>query len=299
MGGSAIGADLIKDYLRDEIKVTIYVNRDYTIPDFVGRDSLVFACSYSGNTEETLSAYSRAKKNGAKVIAVTSGGKLEKLARKNRDLVVSIPQGYPPRCALGYSFIPPLLLLGKLRLIKNKESDIDEMIALVEKIRKTSVGADIPDNKNLAKRIAKKVFSRFPVVYASDRLGVVVTRWKGQFAENAKSLSSGHMYSEMNHNEIVGWHNPKDLLRRFLIIQLRDGKDHPRIIKRMDITKKILKKQGFEVMEIESRGGGLLSRMLSLMYIGDFVSFYLAVLNHVDPTPVKRITYLKKELAKV
>ena len=125
-----------------------------------------------------------------------------------------------------------------------------------------------------------------------------MTRWRGQLAENAKVLSSMHVFPEMNHNEIVGWTNPRGLLRKFTAIMLKDTSDHPRIKKRMEITTSILKNEKFNVIEVEACGKSRLDRMLSLMYIGDFVSFYLAILNKVNPTPVDRIDYLKRELAK-
>ncbi|MFH1381135.1 MAG: SIS domain-containing protein, partial [Candidatus Omnitrophota bacterium] len=148
------------------------------------------------------------------------------------------------------------------------------------------------------KEIAKKIYNRFTVIYASDKLGSVATRWRGQIAENSKTLSSSHVFPEMNHNEIVGWVHPEKLLSKFTAIILKDKGDNLRVKKRMSITASILKREGFKVIELESQGKNLLERMLSLVYIGDFVSFYLALLNGINPTPVDRITYLKKELAK-
>lgn len=299
LGGSAIGADIIKDYLLDRCRLPVYVNRDYEIPAFVGTDTLIFACSYSGNTEETLNAYGKAREKDAPTVVITSGGKLKELAEKNKDILISIPAGLPPRCALGYSFIPSLISLSKLHIISGAGSQIDEACGLLSEMGISSLWPGAGSDKNIAKKIAKKIFSRFPVIYASSRLAAVVTRWKGQLAENSKTLSSGHVYPEMNHNEIVGWDYPKEVLKKFTIIQLRDGNDHARVKRRMDITSEILKKEGFDIIDIESRGKGFLSRMLSLVYTGDFVSYYLAVLNGVDPTPVDRVTYLKKKLAKV
>jgi glucose/mannose-6-phosphate isomerase len=126
----------------------------------------------------------------------------------------------------------------------------------------------------------------------------VIMRWRGQLAENAKTIASTHVFPEMTHNEIVGWENPGKLLKNMVVIMLRDRGDSPRIVKRMDIVKKIVAGQGVEVIEVDSVGTGLLARIFSLVYIGDYVSLYLAILNRRDPTPVDRITYLKKELAK-
>ena len=298
LGGSAIGADIIKGFTEDEMRIPLFVNRNYMLPNFADRNSLIFAVSYSGNTEETISAYLQAKKIGAKIIVITSGGKLGDLALKNNNVLVSIPKGYPPRCALGYSLITALVMLSKLGLIKNKRSEIKKTARLLERLRKKKLSPRIKGKANMAKEIARKIHRRFPVVYASARLESVAIRWRGEFAENSKTLASSHVFPEMNHNEIVGWMNPRGTLNKFTAIILKDKGDHPRIKQRMRVTASILKKENFRLLEIASYGNTLLERMLSLIYIGDFVSFYLALLNRIDPTPVNRITYLKKQLAK-
>ncbi len=298
LGGSAIGADIVKGYIGDEVNIPIIVNRNYTMPASLCKDSLVFAVSYSGNTEETLSAYNGALKSGANIIAITSGGRLKELASRNKNTLIIIPKGYPPRCALGYSFIPAIIALSKIRLIKEKEKEIRRLVTSLDNLQKKNLNPSVKGKKNISKYIAKKLHKKFPVIYASDRLGSIVTRWRGQLAENSKTLSSTHVFPEMNHNEIVGWQNPAGLLKNFTAVLLRDREDYPRIKKRMDITKAILKKNGFCVLEIESCGTSFLERMLSLVYIGDFASFYLSILNRIDPTPVDRIAYLKKQLAK-
>ena len=298
LGGSAIGADIVKDYIGGEVGVPIIVNRDYTVPEFVNNSSLVFAVSYSGNTEETLSAYADARKKRAKIIVITSGGRLKELASKNRDALALAPKGYPPRCALGYSLIPALVMLSGCGLIKEKNHEIKKAAQFLDVLQKKKLAPRVSEGANIAKNVARIAYNRFPVVYSSDRIASVATRWRGQFAENAKTLSSTHLLPEMNHNEIVGWAHPKRLLGAFLAIMLRDKGDHTRVRKRMDITTDILKKNGFTVLEIESRGNTLLERILSLVYIGDFTSFYLSILNKVNPTPVDRITYLKKQLSK-
>lgn len=298
LGGSAIGADLIRSYTAGEIKVPIIVNRNYTLPNFVDKDTLLFASSYSGNTEETLSAYDAAKEKKAKMVAISSDGKLEKLAKEDGILFIKIPTGIPPRCALGYSFIPPLLSLCKFGFIKDKEKEIDEVVKVLSGLKK-ELGIESAIDKNIAKRIAIMLQRKFPIIYgANDHIDVVVTRLRGELAENSKHLASSHVFPEMNHNEIVGWDNPFELMDKFVVIFLRDSGDHTRVAKRVDITKDILSKKGIKIVEIYSKGKGLLSRIMSLIFIGDMVSFYLAILNGIDPTPVDRVTYLKKELAK-
>ena len=298
LGGSAIGADVIRCYTSDEIRVPVIVNRNYGLPNFVDENTLLFASSYSGNTEETLSAYKKAKEKKARIIAISSDGTVEKLAKEDGVPCVKIPHGFPPRCALGYSFIPLLLALGKLGLIKDKAKEIDEAADVLGRI-KGELGIEIPLEKNVAKILAAILEHKFPVIYgADDHIDVVVRRWRGQLAENSKHLASSHVFPEMNHNEIVGWDFPAELIDQFFVIFLRDSGDHKRVVRRMDITKDILCKKKIKVTEVPSKGKGLLSRIISLIYIGDMASFYLAVLNGVDPTPVDMVTYLKKELAK-
>ena len=298
LGGSAIGGDAVKGYTAGEINVPVYVNRNYALPHFVNKDSLVFAVSYSGNTEETLSAYVDAKKRKANTIVVTSNGKMKDLALKNDETLIVLPKGYPPRCAFGYSFIPAVVMLAKLGLIKDKSKEIKSAAHLLRKLAARSLMPEIRGRANISKTIARKIHGKFPVIYASSRLESVVTRWRGQLAENAKTLSSSHLFPEMNHNEIVGWKNPAGVLNKFTAIMLKDGFELTRIKKRMDITAAILKKAGFDVLEVKSIGKTFLERMLALVYTGDFVSFYLSILCGQDPTPVDRITYLKRQLGR-
>lgn len=299
LGGSAIGADIIRSYLADESPVPIFVNRDYRLPAFVDSGSLVVVSSYSGDTEETISAYKDAKARCAKIIVITSGGSLREMAGRDGNPVISIPSGIPPRCAIMYSSIPLLVLLSGIGVVDDRSRDIDGVIDMARSFDKEKIGISVPLKKNVAKMAAKDLYKRFPVIYgAQSHVDAVVTRWKGQLAENSKALSSGNVFPEASHNEIVGWENPSKLLEKFTAVILRDARDNVRVSKRLDIMKKILKGGGVRVIEVNSEGEELLARMFSLIYIGDYVSFYLAILNGCDPTPVKRIQYLKKEMAR-
>lgn len=299
LGGSAIGADIIRSYIADEAKIPVFVNRNYTLPGFVGNDTLVIASSYSGNTEETISAYRDARSKKAKVIVITSGGELRRMACRDGIPAIIIPKGLPPRCALGYSSFPLLILLSKAAVIKDQSYSMGEAVEILEYLCDEKLGGAVPRKNNIAKTISGKLYLKFPVIYGSQyHMDSVVTRWRGELSENSKTLSSGHVFPELDHNEIVGWDNPKRILKGFTVIMLRDPGDHPRNSRRMDITKDILEKAGVGVIEVHSFGKELLARIFSLVYIGDFVSFYLAILNKLDPTPVDRIDYLKKELSR-
>jgi glucose/mannose-6-phosphate isomerase len=300
LGGSAIGADLVRSYLYCESKIPILVLREYELPAYVDSATLVFASSYSGNTEETLSAYTQAKKRGASLIAVSSGGTLKEYAKKDNVTFIQIPAGLPPRSALGYLSIVPLCILAKLGLIKDVNPAINQAARVLQELKNDNINPRIGLKDNIAKFIASKLFNKFVIIYgASVHFDVVVTRLRGQLNENSKTLASSHVFPEMNHNEIVGWQNPKKLFKDFVVLLLRDKNMHPRVARRMDITKDILKKEGITVIEIWSRGDELLGRIFSLIYIGDFISYYLAILYGIDPTPVDRVTYLKKKLVEV
>ena len=159
----------------------------------------------------------------------------------------------------------------------------------------------VGEEKNIAKKIARSLLNKYAILYgANQHIDVVLTRWRGQLAENSKALSATHVFPEMNHNEIVGWRNPANLMKDLVVIMIRDSGDHTRTAKRMDISKTIIQKTGAEIIEVSSKNDeGLLERIFLLIYMGDFVSLYLAILNGVDPTPVDSVTYLKNELAKV
>ncbi len=299
LGGSAIGADIARSLTQGEISVPVFVNRSYALPEFTGRDSLLIVSSYSGNTEETISAYRQGRGKRAKIIVITSGGVLARQAAKDGVPVVLIPPGLPPRCSLGYSFFPLLYLLSKAGLISDKTRDVNETIGVLRGLEKRELGMCVRGPENRAKSLAKSLFGRFPVIYsACDRVDSAATRWRGQLAENAKTLASSHLFPEMCHNEIVGWDNPRFMLNNSSVVMLRDAGDLGRVAKRMDIVKDILKRQGVETLEVWSSGRSLLARIFSLIYTGDYASFYLAIANRRDPTPVDRIAYLKERLAR-
>ncbi|MBU0759629.1 MAG: bifunctional phosphoglucose/phosphomannose isomerase [Candidatus Omnitrophica bacterium] len=300
LGGSAIGADVVRIYLQNELKVPVVVSRNYTLPDFAGNNTLLFCASYSGNTEETLSSFKDGLARGTFIITMGSGGKLKEQALKNNFKHIDIPKRFPPRTALGFMSITVLVVLSRLGFIKSKDREIEDTCSRLAELRDKEIGADVPFQKNISKKLASAIHGRYAIVYGtSDSSEAASIRWRGQIAENAKALASSHVLPEMNHNEIVGWEFPRDVLKDIKVIFLRDKNDHPRTQHRVKISMDIIKKSGAEIFEIERKSGGLLARMFSLIYIGDFVSFYLAILNNIDPTPVKCVDYLKEELAKI
>ncbi len=300
IGGSGIGADIIRTYLQDEARVPISACRNYTLPDFVGEGTLLFCSSYSGNTEETLSCFEHGLKKKAFIITMGSGGRLKEVSLENNIAHVLIPPGYPPRTAIGYMSITVLAVLSKLGLIKDRQDDIKELYSVLSDMRDREIGFNVSAEKNICKQIASMLHKRYCIIYGTaDTTEAVANRWRQQIAENSKALSSSNVLPEMNHNEVVGWRFPKDLIKDFRVIMLCDKDDHKRTRERVRITTEIVKRSGAEVLVLERESGKRLARVYSLIYMGDFVSFYLAILNGINPTPVEIIDYLKKELGKI
>jgi glucose/mannose-6-phosphate isomerase len=295
LGGSAIGGDLLRSYLQYELNVPMQVNRNYYLPAYANSSTLVIVSSYSGGTEETLSAYGDAKKKGCQIVCVSSGGKLCVMAENDGYLVIKVPKGYQPRCALAFSFIPMLMLLVKLGLIKERDAQINDLIGFISE--KSAGYTTLEHQDNPAIRIAEHLAGKIPVIYSSnDLLDIVNLRWRGQFAENAKTLAFGNYLPEMNHNEIVGWQENSDFLRNFAVLFLLDKEDNPRIIRRLKITREILEPYRGLDIQVESEGNSRLERIFDLVYLGDWISYYLAILCKVDPSPIEKINILKNKL---
>ncbi len=299
LGGSAIGGDILRTYGLLKANIPVMVNRDYDMPGYVNQDSLVLAVSYSGNTEETLSAYRQAVKQGAAVVAVTSGGKLAEMAEHDGCAALKVPGGLSPRAATGYLFAPLALALQDLDIVAGATLDLEETVEVLQTVReKIHSGVELPDNP--ARIIARELKDNLPVIWGSSmHTEIAAMRWKAQINENAKAPAYFNIFPELNHNEIVGFDAPADLLKRMVVVMLRDPGDHPRVQRRMQITRSIIENKVKKVIEIESQGKSFLAKFYSLAYIGDYTSFYLALEYGINPTPVETIDYLKAELAKV
>ena len=296
LGGSAISGDLVRAAVGGAIKLPLIVNRDYVLPPFVNASTLVIACSYSGNTEETLSVYARAKAAGADVVCITSGGLLAEMAERDSLPVISLPGGLPPRAALGYAFTTLLGVLRAKGIIPDMSGDIKEAVAVLRALRE-KYRPETPLADNPAKQLAAEMHDKIVVVYGSSAImEAAAYRWRSQIAENAKTLAFHHALPEMNHNELVGWLNPQASLKNIGVIFLRDAKDHPQVQKRFDLTREVIEGKAGVVREIHSEGKSRLASILSLVYLGDFTSLYMAYLNRLDPTPVAVIDAFKSKL---
>lgn len=298
MGGSAIAGDIAADLFFNRSRAPILTNRSYTLPGFAGKETLCFALSYSGDTEEVLSAVREAEKCGAQVICITSGGKLKQIAESKRYPLFLIPTGYQPRAALPYLLIPLLISLAKLEIAPSILEGIKEAAALLQRLRE-EWGQTRPARSNPAKQLAKRLMGKTLLIFGSvGTTGAAALRMKTQFSENSKVTAMVNLFPELNHNELVNLSFLKRDAHSFSLIILRDEEDHERIKKRIEITKSLTSRQLGGVSEVVSQGKSPLARILSLIFFGDYVSVYLALLQGIDPTPVDVITRLKKELAR-
>jgi glucose/mannose-6-phosphate isomerase len=296
MGGSAIGGDILASVLENKSNIPILVNRQYHIPKFVNNKTLVIACSYSGNTEETLSAVTEAKERGCKLIGITSGGFLEEFCTKSDLPFINIPKNLPPRAAVLFLFLPMLLILDRLNYART-DFELTELIDSLTELR-NSIEPSVPTQQNPAKSLALKLKDKIPVIYAHSYLNVVAYRWKTQLNENSKMIAYSGMFPEMNHNEIVGWGDAQnDITKQFIVILIRSTDEHAQVSKRIELTKRILLEKAGGVLEVDALGKSRLTKMLTTIYLGDYTSVYLALLRGMDPTPVQIIEDLKKQLA--
>jgi glucose/mannose-6-phosphate isomerase len=299
MGGSAIGGDLLSALVADESSRPVYVQRGYDLPAFVkGSETLVIGSSYSGNTEETLSAFTQARQRGALLFAATTNGEIARLAEEWEAPVFRFEYESQPRAALGYSFVPLVNLLGHLGFISDKSKELAEAVDTM-RAWQAEIAPSVQLSDNAAKQLAQDLMERIPVVYGAGITVPVARRWKTQLDENAKRWAFYEEMPELNHNSVVGYETSELVQDRVTILTLRSAHDSERMQARWRITSQILEREGVENRSVEARGSSQLAQMLSLIHFGDLVSVYLALASDIDPTPVSTIGYLKEQLAAI
>src|SRR3989442_5016263 len=293
MGGSAIGGDVFAAWLADRAKIPIQVVRDYRLPAYARPEDLLVAVSYSGNTEETLAATAQGIKLGCRVVVVTSGGTLRDLARGSDMRVLPVPTGLPPRGAFGHLF-GLLAGIGGEWAVGALDEELKEAIAHLQALR-SRLRPESGVRSNRAKALAVRIRAVVPVMYAAPPLVAVARRWQTQLNENSKVLAFSSTFPEADHNELVGWvEDPRARSHRPIL--LRDRDESTAMRRQLDITVSLIAKKT-KVEEIRDDGPTLVSRMLGTLFLGDYVSLYLAVLRRVDPMVLKPIVALKQKLA--
>lgn len=298
MGGSGISGDVVGALAPGAgLRLPVVTVKGYSLPPYVDSRYLVFAVSYSGNTEETLDCLEQAQKAGARLVAVTSGGRLAGIAGESGIPLFTIPGGLQPRASLGYLFVPILCALERMGLTSGMTGLLEAAAGMLEE-RSGEFGRDTKLDSNPTKRLAKDLAGYLPVVYGSEGpLSVAALRWKAQLNENAKVPAFCNSFPELNHNETVGWQNLEELCSGCHLVVLRESGEHPRVEKRIAITLDLLSGSIGHTTQVCARGSNAVERLLDLIYFGDFTSVYLALAMGQDPTPVTRIDDLKKRLA--
>jgi glucose/mannose-6-phosphate isomerase len=299
MGGSGFTGDIIQSLVTDSISIPVTVVKGYSLPAFIGSGWLVIAVSYSGNTEETISALVQALERGCDILCISSGGKVEDIAEEYEKTHVKVPSGFQPRGASGYLIFTAYLLMNRIGIIDISDGEISETMDLLEK-QSVEYNRQTKTEDNFAKRLAFELFDYFPVVFGVEGyLSAIAYRWKCEINENSKCPCFWGEFPELNHNETVGWQNLGDITNCFVLVVFDDVNATDRIKVRISTTVNLLKDNFGKIIEVPVQGSSKLSRALSTMYLGDIASVYLAFLYGVDPTPVDRISVLKSELSKL
>ena len=296
MGSSAIGGDLVASLVASEAKLPILTHRDYNLPTFVDDKTLVIASSYSGMTEETLSSFEQALETGSKKLVITSGGRLKAMAEARNVPVFSFDYKAQPRATLGFSFLPILCFLQKLGFISDKSADVAEMVKVLQELS-PKINEGVLLSHNPAKQLANRLYGRLSVIYGAGILSEVAHRWKTRLNENSKAWAFYEVFPELNHNAVVGYQFPPELASKMMVVLLRSAHLSQRIQFRYQVTCQLLEQAKVSYQIVDGEGTSPLSQMMSLVLFGDYVSYYLAMLYKIDPSPVKAIAYLKEQLA--
>ncbi|HVX24070.1 MAG TPA: bifunctional phosphoglucose/phosphomannose isomerase [Candidatus Saccharimonadales bacterium] len=293
MGGSALPGVFLRSWPGTNVPFEIV--RDYEVPTYVGTNTLFISSSYSGNTEETLSALAAAEERGAQIVVIAAGGKLAELAKQKQYPLFEVPSGIQPRMSSGYFLAAFVQLLEPLGLVPAGSRDELAATATWLSEKPAAWRADVPTAQNPAKQMALEVIGKSVVVYGGPKLFPAANKLKICFNENAKNVAWVNQYSEFNHNEFIGWtSHPVD--KPYAVIEIRSNLEHPRIQKRFEVSERLLSGQRPAPLVIKPEGETLLQQLLWSANFGDFVSLYTALLNGLNPTPVDLVEKLKVEL---
>ncbi|MBN2571510.1 MAG: bifunctional phosphoglucose/phosphomannose isomerase [Ignavibacteriales bacterium] len=293
MGGSAVSGEVVSNLFQNKLKYPFSVNRNYNLPAFANENTLLIASSYSGNTEETISAIKDGLQKKCQIYVITTGGEIEKIAMNNNLPIVKLLQGYQPRYALWINLISALKLFQELNLISNISNLIEKVKQLIK-----SKADEYSSEKNIALDYAIQILGFIPIIYAVDgTTSVVASRFKAQLNENSKIHSYYNLYPELNHNEIIGWETQNEKRLNSKVICITDKSYHPKVKKRIIITNDLINKANTEVIQIKSNESEFEIRLFDLIYLTDWISYYLAIIRNYDPSEIEYINFLKKKLS--
>jgi len=296
LGGSAIGGDMVKMVIAGKVSIPMFINKSYDMPNFVDEKTLVVVSSYSGNTEETLSAFEDALIRKAQIIAVTTGGELKRRAFEHEIPMITIPRGLPPRTALAYSFFSLMVILEEQGIIPKKHFNLDGISDWLRTVCE-KFSYKVPEEENEAKQLARKLYNHIPIVYGTcDITDAIALRWKGQVNENAKHPAFWNAFPELDHNEIMGFEGNKELTSKMFVVILRSPEESERIKKRIDITIDLIQGKTGGIVQIWPEGSSHIERVFYHILLGDYMSTYLAILNEKDPTDIGLMDTLKERM---
>lgn len=293
MGGSAIGGTLLRDWLQPTSPIPISISKNYSLPAYVNEDTLLMAVSYSGNTEETLSALVEAKKRQATIITFTSGGNMAKYANQEEIPCVKLPVGFQPRAAIPYQFFSLAVVARKVGLVEGTWSEVDESIKILRKLR-SEMNIESPYDRNMAKQIASQLRGYIPLIYGSSIHEGVAYRWNTQINENSKIPAGSNNFPEAFHNAVMASEADAVLLKHVCAILLTDPYEQAETAAKIQRFRDIMSRRFGRLIEVSAFGKARLSRIMSSLYIGDFVSAYLGLLNGKDPSSIDSINELKR-----
>jgi glucose/mannose-6-phosphate isomerase len=294
MGGSALAGLICKTWWFERLNIPFEIVRGYNLPAYVGKNTLVIASSYSGNTEETVNCLDEAKQRGAQIIVMAAGGKLQELANQGSYPFLKLPSDYQPRMTTGFGVKILATVFEELGLVQNALSELEQAQAFLKGVP-AHYAKEVKTDANPAKQLAQELMGRVVWVYSGPMLSPAAYKWKINFNENAKNVAVWNEFPELNHNELIGW-TSHPVEKPFGIVELRSKLDHPRVQKRFEVTNKLLSGKMPKPFEVEAQGKIKIEQILWSILLGDFVSIYLALLNGVNPTPVEVVEKLKKEL---
>ena len=297
MGGSGIGNDILAAIAAPACPVPIVVGKDYELPAFVGPDTLVFASSFSGNTEETLAAASAAADRGARIVAVTTGGELASLANAAGGTVIPVPSTIPhPRAAIGAMAVAPIVVLDRLGLLPGGEAMV---VAAAAQLRQRRDVLEASGAKSLAATIARRIGRTIPLIYGGGAVGrAAALRWKGQVNENPKVPAFWAVHPELCHNELTGWGQLGDVTRQLItLVDLRHDYEHPQVGRRFRLVDEIMDEVVAGIVSVEAAGEGALAQLFDLVLVGDYTALWMCAQEGLDPGPIPVLGALKDALA--
>ncbi|MCK9378905.1 MAG: bifunctional phosphoglucose/phosphomannose isomerase [Candidatus Moranbacteria bacterium] len=296
MGGSALPGNVLRVFINDLFKrnsgdkrrLAIYQNRFYSLPPEAYEESLNIICSFSGNTEETVASFEEAIENNLVCVGISSGGKIEQMCKEYGIPHVKLPipyENFQPRMAIGYFFVAIFQILVNAGLV---DDATDELVLMAENLKEETEKIE-----EVGRRLAEKIKGKTPIIYSSTKFKPVAMIWKIKINENAKTPAFWNFFPELNHNEMVGFTNPQ---ANFIALMLKDIEDEAQNQKRFDVTAEVLRGKNVSVEVIEMEKGSVFYKIFATLYLGDWMSYYLALEYGQDPTPVDMVENFKKML---